>query len=174
MDLKQLWRNRRGGSLVENTIMLYILQFSNMFLGIISRGIQTRVLDDKSVYGTLVVAQSVMTYFQLFLDFGFILSATAKISKHRNDRDYLNRILTCVVSIKLCFTVISVLVLALCFSADSGEFLIYLIFLASTVFNALLPDYMYRGLERMSAITVRTVSVKLFATLMIAVFMRGN
>ena len=37
-----------------------------MFLGIISRGIQTRVLDDKSVYGTLVVAQSVMTYFQLF------------------------------------------------------------------------------------------------------------
>ena len=46
MDLKKLWGKRRGGSLVENTIMLYILQFSNMFLGIISRGIQTRVLDD--------------------------------------------------------------------------------------------------------------------------------
>ena len=174
MDLKKLWGKRRGGSLVENTIMLYILQFSNMFLGIISRGIQTRVLDDKSVYGTLVVAQSVMTYFQLFLDFGFILSATAKISKHRSDRDYLNKILTCVVCIKLCFTVLSVVVLALFFSAQPGEFLIYFIFLASTVFNALLPDYMYRGLERMSAITVRTVSVKLFATLMIAVFMRGN
>ena len=99
MDLKKLWGKRRGGSLVENTIMLYILQFSNMFLGIISRGIQTRVLDDKSVYGTLVVAQSVMTYFQLFLDFGFILSAKAKISKHRNDRDFLYKILTCVVCI---------------------------------------------------------------------------
>ena len=89
-------------------------------------------------------------------------------------QDYLNKILTCVVCIKLCFTVLSVVVLALFFSAQPGEFLIYFIFLASTVFNALLPDYMYRGLERMSAITVRTVSVKLFATLMIAVFMRGN
>lgn len=174
MDLKKKWRQRRGGSLVENTIMLYILQFSTMFLGIISRGIQTRVLSDKSVYGTLVVAQSVMTYFQLFLDFGFILSATAKVSKHRNDREYLNRILTCVVAIKLCFTVISVIILSVFFSTNSNDFFIYFIFLVSTVFNALLPDYMYRGLERMSAITIRTVSVKLFATLMIAVFMRSN
>ena len=42
---------------------------------------------------------------------------------------------------------LSVVVLALFFSAQPGEFLIYFIFLASTVFNALLPDYMYRGLE---------------------------
>lgn len=176
MNLQKIWRERRRGSLVENTIMLYILQFSNMFLGVISRGIQTRVLDDKSVFGTLVVAQSVMTYFQLFLDFGFIMSATAKISKHRDDREYLNRVLTSVVCIKLCFTLISVAVLLAFFGPrlSFSEFMIYFIFLMATALNALLPDYMYRGLERMATITVRAVSVKLFATLMIAVFMHGN
>lgn len=169
-------RNMGRDKLVINTIMLYILQFSNMFLGVISRGIQTRVLDDKSVFGTLVVAQSVMSYFQLFLDFGFILSATAKVSKHRNDRDYLNRELTRVVCIKVCFTLVSVLLLAVFFAPtlSFSDFMIYFIFLMATALNALLPDFMYRGLERMTTITVRAVSVKLFATLMIAVFMRGN
>ena len=44
MGLKQKWNDRRRGGLLENTVMLYILQFSNMALGLLTQGYQMRVL----------------------------------------------------------------------------------------------------------------------------------
>lgn len=175
-NLLDKWRNRRQGGLLENTVMLYILQFSNMALGIVSRGIQTRTIDDKSIYGTLVVAQSVMVYFQLLMDFGFMFSAVGKISKHREDKAYLCRLLTCITLIKLAFLAVSFVVLLVFFAPNLSfmDFVVYVIFLIATALNSLLPDFMYRGLERMTTITVRAVSVKAFTTLMLFLFIHGN
>ena len=38
MRIKEKWANRTRHSLLENTIMLYILQFSNMALGMLTQG----------------------------------------------------------------------------------------------------------------------------------------
>ena len=56
--------------------MLYILQFSTYFLSLVTVPYQTRVLGPV-VYGYVGVALAVMAYFQLFMDFGFLLSAGA-------------------------------------------------------------------------------------------------
>lgn len=172
MDLKKKWRERRRGSLLENTIMLYILQFSNMALGLLTQGYQVRVLG-MDLIGTLGAAQYATNFFQIFIDFGFILSATAKISKHRDDKELLSRILTCVVAAKTLFMLVSFGVLFLFIRPslkNSGEFLVYAIYLFSVAMASFLPDFMYRGLEQMTTITVRAVTIKLFATVMIFVF----
>mgnify|MGYP000588650550 CR=1 FL=1 len=44
MNLKLKWNRPRRGGLLENTVMLYILQFSNMALGLLTQGYQMRVL----------------------------------------------------------------------------------------------------------------------------------
>lgn len=41
MGLKEKWRARQRHSLLENTVMLYILQFSNMALGMLTQGYKT-------------------------------------------------------------------------------------------------------------------------------------
>jgi len=174
LGIKEKWKNRTRHSLLENTVMLYILQFSNMALGMLTQGYKMRVLGTELV-GVLGAGQYAANFFLIFMDFGFLLSATAKVSARRDDKRELSRILSCVVAAKLIFAVISVIVLA-AFVAPNlsgpGEVLTYSFFLLSTIAATMLPDYMYRGLEQMSAITVRAVAIKLVATMLIFLLVR--
>lgn len=174
MNIKEKWKNRTRHSLLENTVMLYILQFSNMFLGMITQGYKMRVLGMELV-GILGAGQYAANFFLIFLDFGFLLSATAKISARREDKKELSRILTCVVTAKILFAVISGAVLGFLIVpklSGTGEVLAYVFFFLSTVGITMLPDYMYRGLEQMSAITVRAVTIKLVATTLVFLLVR--
>ena len=55
---------------------------------------------------------------------------------------------------------------------DMSQVLVYAFYLISVCTYALLPDFMYRGLEQMATITVRAVAIKFFATMMIFLFVR--
>ncbi len=174
MNPLKKWRQKQSGVLLENTIMLYILTFSNAFLGLVTQGYQARVLGMEKL-GILDAANYTTNFFQILIDFGFIMSATAKISRHRENKEYLNRTLTCVVLSKCLLMALSFLALLVFIRPslhEPGELLAYVFYLLYVCMVALLPDFMYRGLERMSAITVRAVSVKAFATLMVFVFVR--
>ncbi len=171
MNLRDRLHISRGG-LLENTLMLYVLQFSSMAMTLLTRGYQVRVLGMELI-GTLGAAQYTANFFQILIDFGFIMSATAKISQHRDDRTYLNRILTCVLAAKGILMLLSFGILILFVRPsipDPVEFLVYAVYLLTVCTNSMLPDFMYRGLEQMAAITVRAVTIKLFATVMIFVF----
>lgn len=174
LNIKEKWKNRKRHSLLENTIMLYILQFSNMALGMLTQGYKMRVLGVELV-GVLGAGQYAANFFLIFMDFGFLLSATAKISARRDDKRELSRLLSCVVAAKLIFALISIGVMAFLIAPNlsgTGEVLAYCFFLLSTIAVTLLPDYMYRGLEQMSAITVRAVAIKLVATTLVFVLVR--
>ena len=165
---------KRTGNLIKNTVMLYILQFSSYFFSFITVPYQTRVLGPE-VYGVVGFATAVMVYFQLFLDFGFMLSATEDISKHREDKAYIEKKLTSITVLKCFLTGISAIVMAaLClfvpkFRADPT---LYLLYFAAYAANAFLPDFLYRGIEKMTAITGRTVAIRAFFAVMIFVFLR--
>ena len=161
--------------LLKNTVMLYILQFSNYFFSFATVPYQTRVLKPE-VYGKLGVAIAVMMYFQLFVDFGFLLSATEDIAKKREDYDYVCKKITAVMVIKIFFCLISFAVmgvLCLTVSKFAEDPALYLIYLAAYVAGSCLPDYVYRGIEKMTAVTVRTVLIRLFFCVMIFVFVHS-
>lgn len=162
------------GALLKNTAMLAILQLSTYVLALVVVPYQTRVLGPE-VYGILGAATAVMVYFQLIIDFGFLLSSTEDVASHRDDKDYLRRLLTAVTICKICLAVVSgVILLVLCqvIGAWEGRTGLFLLFYLSTVCTSLMPDYMYRGLEKMTAITVRTVAIRTFFTVCIFVFLR--
>lgn len=172
MNLKLKWNRPRRGGLLENTVMLYILQFSNMALGLLTQGYQMRVLGLDNV-GVLSAAQYATNFFQILIDFGFIYSATAKVSRFREDKNVLNKVLTCVILAKVMFMAVSFLILFAFIAPtlpDMSQVLVYAFYLISVCTYALLPDFMYRGLEQMSTITIRAVAIKFFATLMIFLF----
>ena len=161
---------------MKNTVMLYILTFSNYFFGLITVPYQTRILSPE-VYGVVSFAQAFAVYIQLILDFGFILSSTEDIAKNREDKHKQSQILSAVVWCKLilgviCFAVVSVL----CLSVEriKSNALLFMLFFFYTLFNSMLPDFLYRGNEKMSAITYRTVAVKLFFTICIFVFLKDK
>lgn len=159
---------------MENTVMLYVLQFTNMFVGLVTVPLQTRVLGP-GVYGKLSVAVSMMMYVQLLMDFGFIMSAVAKISAHRDEPQVLSKVLSCVTWAKLFFFSVSLIVVCVFILPgleSSNIRLMYFFCLLNVATNSFLPDYMYRGLERMSVITMRTVMIKVFFAVMLFLFLR--
>lgn len=171
--LKNL-RGKKEGVLAWNTLMLYILTFSNQLLSLIVLPKEGKILDPVGL-GELGVAMAIMVYVQLFIDFGFLLSATDEVSRHRNDRNRLNNLMTSVTLCKLFLAAVSlVTIFILCqvISAWRGKFGFYSLFFIGTAVNAFLPDYLYRGLEKMSAITIRTVCIRLFSTAGIFLFLR--
>lgn len=173
--IKKLFSGSRGGFL-KNTAALYILQFSSYFFSFLTVPYLTRVLGVQT-YGALGVAMALMVYFQLFLDFGFLLYATAAISLRRDDKAFISRLFTAVTLAKLVFAAVSFAVLyGLCSLVDNyrGDFRLYAFYLLYTCINAFIPDFVYRGLEQMKVITIRTVCIKFFFTVMIFIFVRSQ
>lgn len=164
----------KHGTLLKNTMMLTILQLSTYVLALVVVPYETRVLGP-AAYGVLGAATAVMVYFQLVIDFGFMLSSTEEVASHREDKEYLRRLLSCVTACKIGLAVIScVILLVLCsvIGKWEGRTGLFLLFFLSTVCTSLMPDYMYRGLENMTAITVRTVAIRTFFTVCIFVFLK--
>lgn len=174
--LKNL-RGKKEGTLAWNTLMLYILTFSNYLISLAIVPYESRVLKKNggAGFGVLGVATAIMVYFQLFIEFGFLNSATEEVSRNQKDAKRLNRILTSVTICKLALSAVALLGLyVLCQVIDAwhGKFQFYLLFFAGTAINALLPDYLYRGLEKMSAITIRTVCIRVFSAVGILLFLK--
>ena len=88
--------------LLQNTFMLYLLTFSNYFLSLVVVPYETRILGP-TVYGTLGAATAIMVYFQLVIDFGFLLSGTQEeIARSRErSRAAASRIFTATTLAKL-------------------------------------------------------------------------
>ena len=106
--------------LMKNTVMLYLLQFSTYLFSFLTVPYQSRILGPE-IYGILGVAGAVMIYFQLFMDFGFLLSATEDISKNRDDKQYICRKITSIAIIKM-FLPLSALRSWRCFAPSFRNF----------------------------------------------------
>lgn len=162
--------------LLKNTIMLYILTFSNYFFNFITVPYQTRILGPE-IYGKLGFALAFVTYFQLVLDFGFILSATEDISKNRDNKEEMSKILTCVNICKMMLgALLLIVLLGCCFMIPkfSEDIWLYVLYFVYVLINSFLPDFLYRGIEDMKIITYRSVAIKLFFTCAIFIFLKDK
>ncbi len=162
-------------TLLLNTVMLYILQFSTYLLALLVAPYETRVLGADIYGGFIGASSSIILYFQLIIDFGFLLSGTEKVSRNRNDPTSLSKILTSIIIAKIGLSVLSFTIMILLCQVipawEKKQLILILTFVSSTL-NSMMPDFLYRGLERMSAITIRTVIVKIFFTCSIFIFLK--
>ncbi|MBC2005343.1 oligosaccharide flippase family protein [Listeria booriae] len=166
--------NKHKKRLLENTIFLYALTFSGYFFSLITVPYQTRILGPE-FYGKVGFAVAMMTYFRLVIDFGFILSATADVAKNREDAQKVASIYTAVMYAKGLLTALSfVVLLGICYAVPMlrQDMFLYLLTFASVAVSAFLPDFLYRGLETMKRITIRTLIIQAFFVLMIFLFLK--
>ncbi|MDT0111363.1 oligosaccharide flippase family protein [Listeria booriae] len=160
--------------LVRNTMYLYILTFSSYFFSLITVPYQTRILGPE-FYGKIGFSMALIAYFRLIIDFGFILSATADVSQHREDRQRVSMIYSHVFYAKCLLVCVSGTVLfCLCsqisfLQMDIG---LYMLTFLSVVMQAMMPDFLYRGMENMRFITVRVLAVQILFTGCVFIFLK--
>lgn len=163
-------------TLFKNTILLYIMMVSTFIFPLITFPFLTRVLG-KENYGIIVFTNAVMQYFQLFIDFGFILSGTEICSKERNNKSKLELVTSSIVYSKLILSLVGfiiLIVLVLLLDVFNGKELFIIISYIPLVLTSFIPDYLFRGIEQMGIITARTIFSKLLYTLIIFLFVRSS
>lgn len=174
-----MWKyktNKKSESLMSNTMMLYIMTFSTQLLNLATVPYLTRVLG-AVVYGKVGLALSYMAYISIIMDFGFILSATQKVAENRDNEQYLSKLVTSITIIKITLgLLVSTVFLSIIILNEDmrNDVFFYSMYLLSYVFHALMPDFLYRGMENMKVITYRTLFIKVMFTLMIFLFIRDK
>jgi len=164
----------KTNSLIKNTLFLYILTFSNFLFGLITLPYETRVLGPEA-FGLLGFAAAFYTYFYVIFDFGFILCGTKMIAQNADSPKELEKIVSGITIAKLIlFAITTVLFLIICLSIDmlADHLLLLMLYLLYAGVTCLIPDYLYRGLENMKMITLRTVLVRFVFTCLIFIFLR--
>ena len=163
----------KNNKLLSNTVYLYLLTIVKMVFPLITLPYLTRVLS-VDAYGSVAYVKSYMSYVQLIIDFGFILSATKNIALLKGkDEGKIPYIVgdTFVEKIILLFLSAGVTSVVSVFIPILKENLLftwlYFIAVGLTIF---LPDYLYRGIERMECVTIPfTVSKTISIVLTLAV-----
>ncbi len=171
--------NLRRRIVYKNTLMLYLLRASSYVFSFITIPYQTRVLGPE-LYGKVGIATAIMVYFQLMIDFGFLISGTQEIAllavdqvkNHAKINEVYSRVqLGKYLMISISFGLLWLLCdLVPAYGQDRG-FLFW--FLLSTAFNALVPDFVYRGIQQMAAVTMRVIIARLIFTVLLVVFLRS-
>lgn len=168
-------KNRQLTTLFSNTMMLYIMQIAGYIFPMFTFPYLIRVLS-KEQYGMITYATATMVYFQMFIDFGFLLSATKECSEHRNNKNKLSEILSTVVAAKSVLTIIGFLFLLILIfflpSFRDKKLLVILYYLSITT-SILMPDYLFRGIEKMKIITYVSILGKLIYTILIFIAIRS-
>ena len=150
-------------SVAKNAASLYVIQFANYILPLITIPYLVRVLGPKG-YGIVAFSQSLIESLMVIVNYGFLLSATRKISVERDDSISVNRTTFNVLGAKafLCVIGFIILLLLIAFIPRIREVKILLLTLYGIVIgNVLLPVWLFQGMEKMVIISAINLVTRL-------------
>ncbi|HDS8991401.1 TPA: flippase [Klebsiella pneumoniae subsp. pneumoniae] len=154
-------------SLKKNIILLALVQLSNYLFPLLSFPYLSRVLGPEG-FGQVALAQSIIMYFTLFIDFGFNLSATRRISLASidNSKNVISEIYSSVTFSKLLLFFLSCILcyLLTTFWEQFGRvqglvFIGFISLLGSVAF----PLWLFQGIQKMAGVITATSIAKLIS-----------
>lgn len=164
--LKQWATNRDYQQLVKNTSSLGIVQITNTLLPLITIPYLTRTLG-VTQFGLVMMAQSLMIYLTIIIDYGFNLSATKSIAEHHGHHNAISKIACCVACAKVGLLLLSAIILigliAIIPLFQAHIWLISLSFFI-VIGNCVTPSFLFQGLEHMGPLAWMNLMAKLAFT----------
>lgn len=153
-----------------------IFNITKMLFPIVTLPYLTRILSTEA-YGTVAYVKTIMTYMQIFVDFGFMLSATKNIVKVKDDSKKMFRTIGDTLIARIVLGVIGgVIVVCMAVSLPIlKKNILYTLLSYIVVFQSIfLMDFVFRGLETMYVITIRFVVMKTLSTVLTFVFVKNE
>lgn len=162
--------------LIGNIKSLTILQIFNYVLPLLLIPYLISVLS-ADLYGVIILAQTLVLYFSVIVDYGFTLSATRDIAVNKDNREKLSEIFSSVMLIKLSLVFISLIVFSfiILFFDKFHEYKeVYYITFIAVAGQALFPIWYFQGIEDMKHITIINISTKTFFTILTFLFVQDK
>ncbi|EOE4739452.1 flippase [Vibrio vulnificus] len=164
---------RRSSSfrkVITNIFSLGGIQLANSVLPIVIFPYLIRVLGISN-FGLLMLVQAVMLYIQVFVDYGFNLSAVSYLAKNNSNARITQRTFSNVITIRLTIAIISLIVLTLAvftFDVDNRE--LYILSFGNVLGNVLISSWFFQAKENMKYIAIMNFSLRCISLLLIVTF----
>lgn len=162
-----------NSNMVKNGIWLYILQFFNTVIPLLTLPYISRVLGSYS-YGEFSFALNIITYFQVIVEYGFGLSGSRKVAIE-SDKSKIEKIFSRIIYCRfiLCLISFIVFIIFVNFMNITNGQKICMIILFFTAFATIFQQtWLFQGMECMKYITL--VNVISRTSMLIATFIFVN
>ena len=164
----------KAPSIKKNFMMNAILSVSSIIFPLITYPYVTRILGPDGI-GKVGMAQSVINYFTLAAQLGVPIYGIRECAKRRDDKEALSRLAYELLILSLITTVISYAVYYLCITCVpklAGEKNLYMLMGVSILCSIISMEWLYKGLEQYTYITVRSLIFN--TTALILIFLLVN
>lgn len=155
--------------LFVNTTALGLTQLVNYIVPFLVLIHLTNILG-LHIYGILAFFQGIVNLSFVFLDFGYGLSATNKISKKRNNKEYISRLIGSIFLIKLILFLICALFIIFFIQKNEKYSEYSVVFWVSTItilIQGLIPSWVFQGLEKIRIISLTSIVAKIIFSFVI-------
>ena len=159
--------------IIENFSYLSVLQILSLITPLITYPYLVKTLGEV-MYGTVVFAQAVVTYFNIIVVFGFNFTAARDVSLHRDNPKKLNEIISAVTIIKTLFLIISLsLISCYMFYTSKMDYSLYYLSFWICVNEILFPTWFFQGIEEMKYITFINFGIRILFIGMIFIYIKS-
>ena len=169
-------KKEKKASILENFISLTFLQVINFLVPLLTIPYLTRVLGVAG-YGQVAFIQITISFFVLFVEFGFPWSAVRDVSRLRDDRHRLSEVSIAIMVVQWALLIISFACLSIFFYLFTVEEeiknFLYIGF-GMVVGGALFPIWLFSGLELMRQMAIIQFISKIILLVPIFIFVKTS
>lgn len=145
-----------------------------MLLPLITLPYLIRVLGFSN-YGIVILAASLVAYFQSITDYSFKITATRDVAVFRDSPEKLNLIYSKVLMVKgifLCLSFLLLFAIVMLYPPFYEERRVFFLTMPILLGYSLFPEWFFQGIEKMKYISILNISIKLFFTICVFVFIK--
>ncbi len=160
---------------IKNGLWLYLLQFFNAFLPLMTLPYITRILGPEC-YGGVVISLNVIGYLQVVIEYGFGLSATREVALiDEKDKKQLNKLFSAVVGSRMILYLLCLLFLVIYsfFIHDSMNIICVVIMFAGLLGICFQQNWLFQGLQEMNHIALINIVARCISVIFIFLFVNN-
>lgn len=154
---------------IKNFAYLSILKGLDIGLPLLIIPYLTHVLGT-SYFGKYSFVLAIIQTINIFTSYGYLFSATKKISQNRDDKHVVNQIMNAVFAgrfIVATFIVVLVVMLSNVIFKDEYEWFMFLTAIGMIYGDIFIPTWLFQGLEQMKYVTIVNAIAKLLFTMFV-------
>jgi len=174
--LRKIFASKDGKTVTGNFTALLFIQAANIILPLLVLPFLVRTLGVEK-YGLIMFAQAFCVIAYVFVEFGFNLSATRRISIAKDDTEKRAQLFSAVYAVKgILLGAVAVIFIAIVFlfARFSIAWEVYLLSFGVVIGQAVFPEWFFQGIEKMRFIAIINVLIKGIFTALIFVFIRSE
>lgn len=161
--------------LLENIISLYSIQGLEYLLGLIIFPYLVMVLGPDK-YGMIILCQTIINYFNLVVDYGFMFTGPRLIAINKNEKQA--KIFMSIMATKFIICVFASMVLSIIYILLEKIYIIdKMVLYASYIVvigNMLFPTWFFQGIEKMRYITIVNLIARIITTSFILLLVKSQ